>query len=137
MSINVSTNYTSRISLSTYLYSHIAKVINKIINAAFRSAAMRFRSLFRHFLTGRSCPQRRDLVPRGKEERQSDKKTHETQQNVTRGWKRAKSHSASWILAAICTIHAMPVCVRTCGMVPRYVIECFIHKRRTKPVCLS
>lgn len=33
--------------------------------------------------------------------------------------------------------YVMYVCMCTYGMVPRCVIECFIHKRRTKPACLS
>lgn len=40
-------------------------------------------------------------------------------------------------LAVICMYSCVRTCVYTYGMVPRYVIECFIHKRRTKPACLS
>lgn len=76
------------------------------------------------------------LFREGKRRDKATKRRMRHKQDVTKGWKRAKSHSASWILAAIYTIH-MLVCVRTCGMVPRCVIECFIHKRRTKPACLS
>lgn len=78
---------------------------------------MLFRSVVYSFIATifmkRSHSQRRDLFPR---ERRRDKKPHagrereiakEREQNVTREWKRARSHSTSWILAAI----HMRVCV--------------------------
>lgn len=47
-----------------------------------------------------------EILLRGERETERQKDTRrekrkEQKQNVTRGWKRAKSHSASWILAVI------------------------------------
>lgn len=68
-----------------------------------------------------------------------EKKRKESKSRMSREemWKRAKSHRARELDS--CGDTRMSVCVCTCtyGMVPRCVIECFIHKRRTKPVCLS
>jgi len=119
-----------------HIYSHIAKVINKIVNAAFRSAVpCAFVRCFDTFSqVDRVCSDE-TLFQEGKRKDKATKRRMRHKQNVTRGWKRAKSHSASWILAAICTIHVcLYACVRAVWFQDTLSNVLFISVEQSLPV---
>lgn len=75
---------------------------------------------------------------RNKKRRAKGKREEEQEQNVTAGWKRARSHRASWIFATIRvrTDARVYVCVSTYVTVPRDALSnvLFISVEQSLPV---